>query len=104
MSGIEISLQTIMDRLAQDATPRTRIIAGSAIDRNDAENVALTSTISPIPSRRTCAMTTSRKMMGAAAIASTLIAVVPAQADVAIGILIPSSGKGASYGQQQQNA
>jgi len=49
-------------------------------------------------------MTTSRKMMGAAAIASTLIAVVPAQADVAIGILIPSSGKGASYGQQQQNA
>ena len=49
-------------------------------------------------------MTTSRKMMGAAAVASTLIAVVPAQADVAIGILIPSSGKGASYGQQQQNA
>ena len=25
-------------------------------------------------------------------------------ADVSIGILIPSSGKGASYGQQQQNA
>ena len=49
-------------------------------------------------------MTTSRKMMGAAAVASTLIAVVPARADVAIGILIPSSGKGASYGQQQQNA
>jgi branched-chain amino acid transport system substrate-binding protein len=30
--------------------------------------------------------------------------VFPAQADVAIGVLIPSSGKGASYGQQQQNA
>jgi branched-chain amino acid transport system substrate-binding protein len=50
-------------------------------------------------------MITSMKMMGAAAVASTLTAVVlPAQADVAIGILIPSSGKGASYGQQQQNA
>jgi len=47
MSGIAISLHTIMDRLAQDATPRTGIIAGSAIDRNDAENVALTPTISP---------------------------------------------------------
>jgi branched-chain amino acid transport system substrate-binding protein len=29
---------------------------------------------------------------------------VPASADVAIGVLIPSSGKGASYGQQQQNS
>ena len=28
----------------------------------------------------------------------------PASADVAIGVLIPSSGKGASYGQQQQNS
>ena len=43
--------------------------------------------------------------MGAAVVASSLIAaVVPVKADVAIGILIPSSGKGASYGQQQQNA
>ena len=29
---------------------------------------------------------------------------IPAMADVSIGVLIPSSGKGASYGQQQQNA
>lgn len=28
----------------------------------------------------------------------------PAKADVAVGVLIPLSGKGASYGQQQQNA
>jgi branched-chain amino acid transport system substrate-binding protein len=28
----------------------------------------------------------------------------PAKADVAVGVLIPSSGKGAAYGQQQQNA
>ena len=28
----------------------------------------------------------------------------PAEADVAVGVLIPSSGKGAAYGQQQQNA
>jgi branched-chain amino acid transport system substrate-binding protein len=28
----------------------------------------------------------------------------PAMADISIGVLIPSSGKGASYGQQQQNA
>jgi branched-chain amino acid transport system substrate-binding protein len=50
-------------------------------------------------------MTTDRKTIGAAAVASTLIAaLVPAQADVAIGVLVPSSGKGASYGQQQQNA
>ena len=38
-----------------------------------------------------------------AALLATAFAV-PANADVAIGVLIPSSGKGASYGQQQQNA
>jgi branched-chain amino acid transport system substrate-binding protein len=38
-----------------------------------------------------------------AAIALTLAAS-PTLADVSIGVLIPSSGKGASYGQQQQNA
>jgi branched-chain amino acid transport system substrate-binding protein len=31
-------------------------------------------------------------------------AVIPAKADVTIGVLVPSSGKGASYGQQQRNA
>jgi branched-chain amino acid transport system substrate-binding protein len=41
--------------------------------------------------------------------ASAVIALIvagsaPAVADVSIGVLIPSSGKGASYGQQQQNA
>ncbi len=48
----------------------------------------------------------SSKMTCAALVASTmsLATVFPAQADVAIGVLIPSSGKGASYGQQQQNA
>src|SRR5262245_1006128 len=47
-----------------------------------------------------------RKMTCAALAASALAiaAVMPAEADVAIGVLIPSSGKGASYGQQQQNA
>jgi len=50
-------------------------------------------------------MTPRRKMMGAAVIAATLVAVLmPAQADVPVGVLVPSSGKGASYGQQQQNA
>ena len=50
-------------------------------------------------------MTPRRKMMGAAVIAATLVAVImPAQADVPVGVLVPSSGKGASYGQQQQNA
>ena len=50
-------------------------------------------------------MTPTRKMMGISVFASTLVAaVVAAQADVPVGILIPSSGKGASYGQQQQNA
>jgi branched-chain amino acid transport system substrate-binding protein len=50
-------------------------------------------------------MADSRNMMGATVIASILIAaVLPASADVPIGVLIPSSGKGASYGQQQQNA
>jgi branched-chain amino acid transport system substrate-binding protein len=39
-----------------------------------------------------------------AASALAIAAVIPAKADVAIGVLIPSSGKGASYGQQQQNA
>jgi len=38
-----------------------------------------------------------------AALLATACAV-PANADVAIGVLIPSSGKGASYGQQQQNS
>ena len=38
-----------------------------------------------------------------AALLATAFAV-PANADVAIGVLIPSSGKGASYGQQQQNS
>ena len=38
-----------------------------------------------------------------AALLATACAV-PASADVAIGVLIPSSGKGASYGQQQQNS
>src|SRR5262249_37946255 len=57
------------------------------------------------PTSKDRVMTPSRKTMGAAVVASTLIAAaVPAQADVAIGVLIPSSGKGASYGQQQQNA
>jgi branched-chain amino acid transport system substrate-binding protein len=41
-------------------------------------------------------------------LAMSAIAVVgaapPAMADISIGVLIPSSGKGASYGQQQQNA
>lgn len=39
-----------------------------------------------------------------AASALAIAAVIPAKADIAIGVLIPSSGKGASYGQQQQNA
>jgi branched-chain amino acid transport system substrate-binding protein len=38
-----------------------------------------------------------------AALLATACAV-PASADVAIGVLIPSSGKGAAYGQQQQNS
>lgn len=33
-----------------------------------------------------------------------MLAVIPAKADVTIGVLVPSSGKGASYGQQQRNA
>jgi len=40
-------------------------------------------------------------LVGAIALAG---APIPAMADVTIGVLIPSSGKGASYGQQQQNA
>ena len=41
---------------------------------------------------------------GSAVIALLLAGGASAMADVSIGILIPSSGKGASYGQQQQNA
>ena len=41
---------------------------------------------------------------GSAVIALLLTGSSLAMADVSIGILIPSSGKGASYGQQQQNA
>src|SRR5215475_3796058 len=56
------------------------------------------------PTQRTGAMI-SRKTTGIAVVTSTLIAVaIPAKADVAIGVLIPSSGKGAAYGQQQQNS
>ena len=40
----------------------------------------------------------------AMALLFALSSALPAKADVAIGVLIPSSGKGASYGQQQQNA
>jgi branched-chain amino acid transport system substrate-binding protein len=42
-----------------------------------------------------------------AVVVAAIMAVAPAvaaRADVAIGVLVPSSGKGASYGQQQQNA
>lgn len=41
---------------------------------------------------------------GSAVIALLLAGGASAMADISIGILIPSSGKGASYGQQQQNA
>jgi len=44
----------------------------------------------------------SRSMLLAFVLAA--IWAVPASADVAIGVLIPASGKGASYGRQQQNA
>jgi branched-chain amino acid transport system substrate-binding protein len=51
-------------------------------------------------------MTNSSMTKRALVVASimALVPVVAAKADVAIGVLIPSSGKGASYGQQQQNA
>jgi branched-chain amino acid transport system substrate-binding protein len=51
-------------------------------------------------------MTSFAKVTQVALTASALVlaAVISAKADVAIGVLIPSSGKGASYGQQQQNA
>jgi branched-chain amino acid transport system substrate-binding protein len=50
-------------------------------------------------------MTPSNAMKSVALLAALAITpVTGAKADVAIGILIPSSGKGASYGQQQQNA
>jgi branched-chain amino acid transport system substrate-binding protein len=39
-----------------------------------------------------------------AAVAATLGVAGAARADVSVGVLIPSSGKGASYGQQQQTA
>jgi branched-chain amino acid transport system substrate-binding protein len=45
--------------------------------------------------------TASRSAFIALAAAASAI---PASADVTIGVLVPSSGKGASYGQQQQNA
>ena len=44
----------------------------------------------------------TRSVLLASALAA--VTVLPANAEVAIGVLIPSSGKGASYGQQQQNA
>jgi branched-chain amino acid transport system substrate-binding protein len=50
-------------------------------------------------------MIPSSAMTSVALLAALAITpVTGAKADVAIGILIPSSGKGASYGQQQQNA
>ena len=49
-----------------------------------------------------CGMVTIPRSMVAALLATAFA--VPANADVAIGVLIPSSGKGASYGQQQQNS
>jgi branched-chain amino acid transport system substrate-binding protein len=44
----------------------------------------------------------TRSVLLASALAAATA--LPANAEVAIGVLIPSSGKGASYGQQQQNA
>lgn len=51
-------------------------------------------------------MTRSSSMTSVALVAAamTIAPAIAAKADVAIGILVPSSGKGASYGQQQQNA
>ncbi|MGP0089810.1 MAG: ABC transporter substrate-binding protein [Xanthobacteraceae bacterium] len=49
-------------------------------------------------------MFSSRRTELSAVLALILSGIVSARADVAIGVLIPSSGKGASYGQQQQNA
>jgi branched-chain amino acid transport system substrate-binding protein len=46
--------------------------------------------------------TANRSALVALALAAA--SAVPASADVTIGVLVPSSGKGASYGQQQQNA
>jgi branched-chain amino acid transport system substrate-binding protein len=46
----------------------------------------------------------SKSTTGWAVIALLLAGTAPAAADVTIGVLVPSSGKGASYGQQQQNA
>jgi branched-chain amino acid transport system substrate-binding protein len=50
---------------------------------------------------------TNSSMTKRAFVVASIMALVPvaaAKADVAIGVLVPSSGKGASYGQQQQNA
>jgi branched-chain amino acid transport system substrate-binding protein len=50
---------------------------------------------------------TSSNMTKRAVVVAAIMAMAPvvsARADVAIGVLVPSSGKGASYGQQQQNA
>jgi branched-chain amino acid transport system substrate-binding protein len=46
----------------------------------------------------------SKWKTGSIAIALLVAGSVSAVADVSIGILVPSSGKGAAYGQQQQNA
>jgi ABC-type branched-subunit amino acid transport system substrate-binding protein len=51
-------------------------------------------------------MSNRRSATRSVLLAFTLAAMtaLPAKAEVAIGVLVPSSGKGASYGQQQQNA
>jgi branched-chain amino acid transport system substrate-binding protein len=46
----------------------------------------------------------SKSMTGWAVIALLFAGTASATADVTIGVLVPSSGKGAAYGQQQQNA
>jgi branched-chain amino acid transport system substrate-binding protein len=46
----------------------------------------------------------SKSTAGWAVIALLAVGTAPVAADVTIGVLVPSSGKGASYGQQQQNA
>jgi branched-chain amino acid transport system substrate-binding protein len=46
----------------------------------------------------------SKSTTGWAVIALLLAGTASAAADVTIGVLVPSSGKGAAYGQQQQNA
>src|SRR5689334_17776197 len=85
--------------------PRSSIFGRYAIDGNDAKTVALLLRSSSVFRSGDMSMISS-KMTRAALVASTmsLAIVFQARADVAIGVLIPSSGKGASYGQQQQNA